>query len=1064
MNWAYSELFQNYDRTQIESYLPKAFAISREDGGMIHFAETHDNLRLAEHSETYARMRTALCALCSQHGGFGFANGVEWFASERIDVHRANSLNWGAKLNQVQLIRRLNLLLKVHPAFHDRTELTFVQQGGGNYIALLRHHIPTGKRLLVLANLDVKDQTVGKWNPKETGFGGHTFRDLITQKEMNISESGGMQICPLNPGQVLCLTTDREDLDLLRDLSGQKFAVPERIITQCFRAKAMDVHRYYNGTCHLGKFDPDQAALDLAKNPVEYCRSLNVSSEEPRVITWRWPHDIKREVMVPPEHLLLVVSDTPFCARIVEKTGEDEIVVAAEDSLPCADGSYFALFLPQPSPDSERPLDLELAVYTAGRCERASGHLLFLPVAEQARVKRHFPRSELLRSPLLLLGTNGRGGMLRAHVSWANLESRYDALLAANLNPNFPEDRRIMFTRCRAWVVFQGYSTEINNDCLDSFRYDENFRGYWRYHIPCGQGQHALLTIAMEMALGKNAIRISFYRNKSGEEESRLADSKGIRIILRPDIEDRNFHDTTKAFLGPELAWPKSVAADKNGFIFAPDERRVLHVMISKGAFVTEPEWFYMVRRPMEAGRGLDPNSDLFSTGYFHAPLKGGETVSLTAQVTLSKRPGSVNWRPLPQDMADPLPEGNINKPLLKALNQAMNAFIVRRDAFNTVIAGYPWFLDWGRDTLIFVRGLIAAGQTETARAILKQFGSFEEGGTIPNMIRGKDARNRDTSDAPLWFFVACSDLVKAEGYESFLDTVCNGRTIRQILISMGRSMIAGTSNGIRMDPDSCLLFSPAHFTWMDTSHPAGTPREGYPVEIQALWYSAISFLARIDSEKSKDSWQKKASNVQKSITDLFVLEQEGYLSDCLHAGPNIPAYRAEPDDALRPNQLFAITLGAVTDQTVCRKMVNACEDLLVPGAIRSLADRPVRYPIPVVHQGKTINNPTHPYIGVYAGDEDTKRKPAYHNGTAWSWVFPSFCEAYVMTYGDEGKKAALAWLSSSIRNINRGCVGHVPEVMDGDYPHTLRGCDAQAWGISELLRVWVAIEGKAFL
>ncbi|MBW2217002.1 MAG: glycogen debranching protein, partial [Deltaproteobacteria bacterium] len=118
LNWAYSELFQNYDRMQIEDYLPEPIEISYEDGVMIHFAETHDNLRLAERSKRYARMRTALCALCSQHGGFGFANGVEWFAPDKIDVHRENSLNWGAKPNQVQLIGRLNRLLKIHPTFH----------------------------------------------------------------------------------------------------------------------------------------------------------------------------------------------------------------------------------------------------------------------------------------------------------------------------------------------------------------------------------------------------------------------------------------------------------------------------------------------------------------------------------------------------------------------------------------------------------------------------------------------------------------------------------------------------------------------------------------------------------------------------------------------------------------------------------------------------------------------------------------------------------------------------------------------------------------------------------
>jgi starch synthase (maltosyl-transferring) len=131
----------------------------------------------------------------------------------------------------------------------------------------------------------------------------------------------------------------------------------------------------------------------------------------------------------------------------------------------------------------------------------------------------------------------------------------------------------------------------------------------------------------------------------------------------------------------------------------------------------------------------------------------------------------------------------------------------------------------------------------------------------------------------------------------------------------------------------------------------------------------------------------------------------------------------------------------------------------LVPGAIRSLADRPVATPIAVHLDGRLLNTPTAPYRGHYAGDEDTQRKPAYHNGTAWTWLFPSYCEAWAATYGRSGVPAAQAWLSSGIDLINDRCVGHVPEIVDGDAPHTQRGCDAQAWGASELLRVWIKLE-----
>ncbi|MBT8339788.1 MAG: glycogen debranching protein, partial [Desulfatitalea sp.] len=142
-------------------------------------------------------------------------------------------------------------------------------------------------------------------------------------------------------------------------------------------------------------------------------------------------------------------------------------------------------------------------------------------------------------------------------------------------------------------------------------------------------------------------------------------------------------------------------------------------------------------------------------------------------------------------------------------------------------------------------------------------------------------------------------------------------------------------------------------------------------------------------------------------------------------------------------------------DAAMARSILDACRCLLVPGAIRSLADRPVQTPLVVENNGRRLNDPHHPYWGGYTGDEDTRRKPAYHNGTAWTWPFPLFCEAWASTYGPEGREAALAWLSSSTQLINSHCVGQLPEIVDGDAPHAQRGCDAQAWGVSELLRVW---------
>jgi predicted glycogen debranching enzyme len=325
-------------------------------------------------------------------------------------------------------------------------------------------------------------------------------------------------------------------------------------------------------------------------------------------------------------------------------------------------------------------------------------------------------------------------------------------------------------------------------------------------------------------------------------------------------------------------------------------------------------------------------------------------------------------------------------------------------------------------------------------------------------MIRGLDASNRDTADAPLLFLVACSDLLAAEKDDSFLKESCGGRTIGRVLSDIVRSLITGTPNGIKMDAASGLLFSPSHFSWMDTNFPAGTPREGYPVEIQALWYFALNFLSRNHPPGTGKTYRDLAEQVKASMVAFFYLEDSGYLADCLYAKPGMGAAAAEPDDALRPNQLFALTLGAVTDPAVGRSILDHCAELLVPGAVRSLADRPLRRPLPIVYNGRPLNDPCRPYQGTYAGDEDTSRKPAYHNGTAWTWLLPSFCEAWALMYAPNANDTARAWLGSMCRLMNLGCAGHVPEILDGDFPHRQRGCDAQAWGVSELYRIWTKL------
>jgi starch synthase (maltosyl-transferring) len=1051
-DWAYSELFQNYTRQQIESYLPETIRISEQEGIMVHYAETHDNLRLAQKSKPYARLRTDLCALFAPHGAFGFSNGVEWFATEKIVVHQASSLNWGAEENQISEIRRLTILLKHHPAFHDQTQLVLVQTGDGNHVALLRHHQPTGKKLLVLANLDEQKEALSAWDGVLFPSTRQPLTDLLTGALFPVIEDNGNPACRLQPAQVVCLTADPGDLsdfDRIQQTGIQPIA---RIVFQRLRAKALDVYcTLLPRGNDMGAFDPDAAALHLADDPEEFCRSLNTNSTESRVIRWLWPQDARRIVMVPPDHFLLVLCDMPFRARICDENR----TLAQEESLPTANNRWFALFTHRESSGGHLARTFQMTVYDPKQASHINTSLLFLARPDHLFLQRTIIRSDLENHPRILLLTNGRGAMLRAPLLWGKLQSRYDALLGGNLHPDFPVDRFILFSRCRAWVVFQDYSQEIQFDCFHSFHRDDEGRGVWRFHVPTGQGEHVRLTIRMEMLAGDNCVGLTFYRHPSERRLQRLTDDRPVKLILRPDIEHRSFHAATKAYLGPETAWPAAVRARAHGFAFAPDPDKVLDLEISAGEFFAEPEWHYMVHRPKDAERGFDPDSDLFSPGYFQSELAGDMAIVLTARAHAGGvgnliKPACI----LPIEDAVIYGQTKPETPA-SAMLAALSDYTVSRGALKTVIAGYPWFLDWGRDALIFSRGLIAAGRFQDAKDILFQFGRFEEKGTLPNMIQGAEAANRDTSDAPLWFIVAVADLIRAASSPEFAHSLCGERTVREILFSIATHYISGTPNGIRMDPHSGLIFSPGHFTWMDTNHPAGTPREGYAIEIQALWYHALDFLGQMEAPKKKERWRELAKQVKKSILRLYSLEKEGYFLDCRHASPGISAENAEPDDALRPNQLLCITLGAVTDKVACRRMLQACETLLVPGAIRSLADQPVHRPLPIIHNGQSLNNPEHPYIGRYAGEEDTQRKPAYHNGTAWTWPFPSFCEAWAMVYGKGAAGTARAWLGSSSGLISKGCIGHLPEILDGDAPHSERGCDAQAWGASEWLRVW---------
>lgn len=1044
MNWAYSEIFQQYNRNELEYNIPIDREISRTKGIIINYAETHDNNRLASVSKEYSKLRVALAALVSSNGAYGITNGVEWFADCKVDVHGASPLNWNASINQIDHIAKLNTIIRTNSTFFDLAEIKIMPHEGANSLAVFRKNNHTGDKLLCLFNLDAANSCQISC---QADFTEEKLFDMLSKKTAELEN--GLVRAELKPYEVLCLTPDPAKADI-QPQSGPYCIETDR---QVFKAVAMETFEYLHGSMELGLKTPDELADALKLNPYEYCIAckygFNKDTSElfpPPIETIKWPVDRYRIPVIPWGNYAYITCENRFSMNVCSAERDDLMF----NSLQQADGKWFVL-IPNPDLSKEYGKDVKITVVEYGpEITRTSGTIYFAERGHTIDIQTIYSRKEVIQKNCSALCTNRRGAMAMVRGAWGSLHSIYDAMLAANMHKEVPVDRHIMLTRCRMWAIYHDYSTEINIDCLKNFYKDPDNNVFWDFEVPIGMGKHVNLTISFGMVNHINGIFLYVKRNHIARDNNELNPDEKIHIVIRPDVEDRINHEVTKASRGPEQSWPNAVHGFNNGFTFQPNNQYQLKMSSPDASFFCQHEWLYMVHRPFEATRGLEADSDLFSPGYFKADLPSDKTVRFTAAV-MTNDEKDFEQEILKAGNAVTKPEIDRFTDLERFIDSMILDFVVKRDDCQTVIAGYPWFLDWGRDTLICLRGMLARGMIEQCKSILVQFARFEQNGTLPNMIRGNDDSNRDTSDAPLWYCVTCADLIKKEHNSQFLKTDNgNGRTIAETVISIAEGYINGTKNGIKMDSESGLVFSPSHFTWMDTNYPAGTPRTGYPIEIQALWYATLKFAAEI-SGNSK--YQELSRKVKQSIARYYTINNE-YLADCLNAEPGQKPGDSQVDDALRPNQLLAITLGAIDDRKLSADILKACSELVVPGSIRSLSKRTVKTPLSIYHNGMLLNDPHNPYWGHYQGDEDTSRKPAYHNGTCWGWVFPLYPEAMYITYGEHAKETARSILSSVEVKLNTDCICQLTEVADGDAPHTVRGCPAQAWSVTELARV----------
>ena len=1063
MQWAYSELFQNYTPAEVAGYLDHTLQQSERVGTLVHYSETHDNDRLAAKGRNWSLVRNQLCALASHNGAFGFTCGVEWLATEKVNVHDSRGLAWGSTDNIVPELSSLNRLLAAHPCFFDGAKVRRLSSSDSPILALERISADEQDRVVVLVNLsDKKPATL--FLAKEDFFPAkQVVWDLLTRTEYSPRNRDANLEFLLAPAQSLCLADQQEPNGISGELYRKRRAQYGWIIgvlSHSLEPEEFGPHSWLelaewvekDPRRFLGAIQYLSRAL-AARNLLSAIASAAAEAKLPQVIVWNLT-DRRRITPVPPNHWILVEDSSRF--RVTLSWGDKR---EHQESVPTAE-KHIAAFRPVDIFEQARSGSGSLQLERYGVPEReAAGKVLFL--SPEASCPRQLPmplhpKGSHLNAPTVLL-TNATGGMARMCVDLGAVKSKYDCVLGANLHPAVPVDRHIFVKRIRVWTNAARYITPLNAENLQAFSAGPPAR--WEFAAISGDGSTARIELTADMLPGQNTTLFQFRLLESSRSVG------DVCLTVRFDIEDRNFHTETHQNGGADFHFKSNChpLPGKPGFEFRPASDRILHIEASTGEYFSAPEWSRDLPHPLEETRGQVSAGDAFSPGWFDVPLKPGAS----ALVVVSSEPGS-RVEDVPEHFEE---KRRANNELAiraagfpeadtfgQQLTLAAQAFVVRREKQKTIIAGYPWFLDWGRDSLICARGLLAAGLHDEVRQLLITYGRMERNGTLPNTIHGEDTSNRSTSDAPLWYGVVCQELARETGPEIYdLPVDDSGRRIRDVLRNIAVGYREGTPNGIRLDPGSALIWSPPHYTWMDTNYPAGTPREGYPIEIQALWIQLLRQLHTLGAPVHKEPWDALAATAAQHL-QLYWLEQKGYLADTLIATSGTEALKATPDDALRSNCLFPLLFGLVQKEKARSCLEAVARHLVIPGALRSLAPLPLKQPLPIHGPDwRLLNDPHNPYCGRYEGDEDTQRKPAYHNGTAWTWTFPGFCEALarVWEFSPEATATARAYLGSMALLLKEGCIGHLPEVLDGDAPHQQRGCDAQAWGITEALRVW---------
>lgn len=472
----------------------------------------------------------------------------------------------------------------------------------------------------------------------------------------------------------------------------------------------------------------------------------------------------------------------------------------------------------------------------------------------------------------------------------------------------------------------------------------------------------------------------------------------------------------------------------------------LLHLVHNGDAFVSDGTWWHNFWLPHETERGLDDTESLFCLGTLVKSFGSDGHLDLIAATEPCSTDSAVMWEASERRRRQRLMTVAAND-LVRPLFRAADAFLALRSSTGTrtVIAGYPWFTDWGRDALIALPGLtLVPRRFAIARDVLDTFARYLDQGMVPNFFpEGGASPTYNTVDATLWFVLA---VYRYGRYTR--DTV----TLRRWWAAL-RDVLAwhwqGTRYGIHADPqDGLLVWNAAGeaLTWMDAKvHGVPvTPRAGKPVEINALWCNGLKVLARLAAQLGDKVTERQAERwAAKAIAHFAATFWNGE-KRCLF---DIIAPDGNPDSAVRCNQLLALALPFRLVTPEQERAVLRCVEakLLTPCGLRSLApDEPQ-------------------YVGRYVGTPE-QRDAAYHQGTVWAWWWGPYADAVAMVEGADAVQHKVRPLLAEFlqRHLREGCVGQIAEIFDGDAPHTPRGCFAQAWSVAEVLRAWCErVEGR---